>query len=65
MKILVTGHRGCIGAHLVGLLKEGEHEVVGCDLDLFAGCAWEPMPQPDREIIPRCSLADGARSRRL
>ena len=47
----MTGHRGYIGAHLVGLLKEGGHEVVGCDLDLFAGCAWEPMPQPDREII--------------
>ena len=51
MKVLVTGHRGYIGAHLVGLLKEGGHEVVGCDLDLFAGCAWEPMPQPDREIV--------------
>src|SRR5262249_25614192 len=21
-----------------------------CDLNLFAGCAWEPMPRPDREI---------------
>src|SRR6516162_8270076 len=51
MKVLVTGHRGYIGAHLVGLLKEGGHEVVGCDLDLFAGCGWEPVPQPDREIV--------------
>ena len=51
MKVLVTGHRGYIGARLVGLLKEAEHEVVGCDLDLFAGCAWEPVPQPDREIV--------------
>jgi nucleoside-diphosphate-sugar epimerase len=48
MRVLVTGHRGYIGAPLVGLLKEAGHEVVGCDLDLFAGCGWEPVP--DREI---------------
>ena len=41
---------GYIGAHLVGLLMEAGHHVVGCDLDLFVGCAWEPIPDPDREI---------------
>src|SRR5271165_1526957 len=51
MRVLVTGHRGYIGAPLVGLLKEAGHEVVGCDLDLFAGCGWEPVPVPDREIV--------------
>src|ERR1700737_919667 len=51
MRVLVTGHRGYIGAHLVGLLQQAGHYVAGCDLDLFAGCGWEAMPQPDREIV--------------
>src|SRR6266446_4540916 len=51
MRVLVTGHRGYIGAHLVGLLREAGHRVAGCDLDLFSGCSWEPMPEPDREIM--------------
>jgi nucleoside-diphosphate-sugar epimerase len=51
MKVLVTGHRGYIGVHLVHLLKERGHHVVGCDLDLFEGCNWEPTPAPDRDIV--------------
>jgi nucleoside-diphosphate-sugar epimerase len=51
MKIFVTGHRGYIGAHLVGLLKEAGHRVVGCDLGLFGGCGWEPVLEADREIV--------------
>src|SRR6266404_5241156 len=51
MRVLVTGQRGYIGAHLVGLLREAGHRVAGCDLDLFSGCSWEPMPEPDREIM--------------
>ncbi len=50
MKVFVTGHRGYIGAHLVGLLKEAGHHVTGCDLDLFEGCGWEKLTPPDREI---------------
>jgi nucleoside-diphosphate-sugar epimerase len=30
MKVFVTGHRGYIGAHLVGLLQEAGHHVTGC-----------------------------------
>jgi nucleoside-diphosphate-sugar epimerase len=47
MKVLVTGHNGYIGAHLVHLLKVAGHTVVGCDINLFEGCAWEPFSMPD------------------
>ena len=51
MKVFVTGHRGYIGAHLVDVLKQAGHQVTGCDLDLYAGCEWEPVTRPDRELI--------------
>jgi nucleoside-diphosphate-sugar epimerase len=38
MNILVTGHNGYIGAVLVPMLLEAEHEVIGLDTDFFAGC---------------------------
>lgn len=38
MKILLTGHRGYIGAVAGPLLLAAGHEVVGLDSDLFAGC---------------------------
>ena len=50
MKIFVTGHRGFIGSHLVDVLKQEGHAVVGCDLKLFDGCNWEPLVKPDREL---------------
>lgn len=51
MKVLVTGHRGYIGVHLVDLLKQAGHQVTGCDLRLFEGCEWDPVPAPDRELV--------------
>jgi nucleoside-diphosphate-sugar epimerase len=51
MKVFVTGHKGYIGAHLIALLKAAGHAVTGCDLNLFEGCQWAPLVQPDKELI--------------
>jgi nucleoside-diphosphate-sugar epimerase len=51
MKVFVTGHQGYIGSQLVDLLKREGHFVIGCDLNLFEGCAWEPLVKPDRELL--------------
>jgi nucleoside-diphosphate-sugar epimerase len=51
MKVFATGHRGYIGAHLVDVLKQEGHTVIGCDINLFEGCNWEPLVAPDRELI--------------
>ena len=50
MKAFVTGHQGYIGSHVVDLLKQEGHTVVGCDIGVFEGCNWEPMVQPDRQL---------------
>ena len=50
MKVLVTGHKGYIGPHLVELLQAAGHEVTGVDLELFEGCPWEELPQANREL---------------
>jgi nucleoside-diphosphate-sugar epimerase len=38
MRVLVTGHRGYIGATLVPMLVDAGHEVSGLDSGLFEGC---------------------------
>lgn len=38
MKLLLTGHKGYIGAVLGPILRRAGHEVVGLDTDLFEGC---------------------------
>jgi nucleoside-diphosphate-sugar epimerase len=42
MKILLTGHKGYIGAVAGPVLRAAGHEVVGLDTDLFAGCEFGP-----------------------
>lgn len=44
MRILLTGHKGYIGAVAGPILTSAGHEVVGLDTDLFAGCDFgEPI----------------------
>ena len=38
MKILLTGHKGYIGAVAIPMLSAAGHEVFGLDTDLFEGC---------------------------
>ena len=38
MKVILTGHKGYIGAVAAPVLVAAGHEVVGLDTDLFAGC---------------------------
>ncbi|HEV8293639.1 MAG TPA: SDR family oxidoreductase [Tepidisphaeraceae bacterium] len=51
MRAFVTGHKGYIGAHLVDVLKQAGHQVTGCDIDLFGGCNWEPVPRADKDLV--------------
>jgi nucleoside-diphosphate-sugar epimerase len=40
MRVLVTGHRGYIGAVLVPIFQAAGHDVVGLDSDLYRGCTF-------------------------
>jgi nucleoside-diphosphate-sugar epimerase len=45
-RILLTGHKGYIGAVAGPILRSAGHEVVGLDADLFAGCDFgEAIPE--------------------
>jgi nucleoside-diphosphate-sugar epimerase len=50
MKILLTGHKGYIGAVAGPILRAAGHDVVGLDTDLFAGCEFGPEPEEFPEI---------------
>jgi nucleoside-diphosphate-sugar epimerase len=51
MRILLTGHKGYIGAVAGPVLLAAGHEVVGLDTDLFAGCDFAAPPQTIPEVL--------------
>jgi nucleoside-diphosphate-sugar epimerase len=50
MKILLTGHKGYIGAVAAPIVRSAGHEVVGLDTDLFAGCDFGAQVQTNHEL---------------
>ena len=59
MKILLTGHKGYIGAVAGPILRSAGHEVIGLDTDLFSGCDFGGEPPEIPEV--RKDLRDIAR----
>src|SRR5580765_847827 len=47
MRVLITGHKGYIGAVAGSMFRAAGHDVVGLDTDLFEGCEFG---QPAQEI---------------
>ncbi len=50
MRILLTGHKGYIGAVAGPILQAAGHEIVGLDSDLYAGCDLGEAPAEIPEI---------------
>ena len=50
MRVLLTGHKGYIGAVAGPILQEAGHEVTGLDTDLFEGCDFGASPAAIPEI---------------
>lgn len=51
MRVLITGHKGYIGAVLVPMVQRAGHEVLGVDSDLYRRSTWGPQPGNPDELI--------------
>jgi nucleoside-diphosphate-sugar epimerase len=61
MRVLLTGHKGYIGAVAAPILQAAGHEVVGLDSDLYANCGFDDEPKAIPEIrkdLREITLAD-------
>jgi nucleoside-diphosphate-sugar epimerase len=50
MRVLLTGHKGYIGAIAAPMLRDAGHEVFGLDTDLFDGCEFAGGPSRIPEV---------------
>src|SRR5215469_13212050 len=53
MRVLLTGHKGYIGAVAGPLLRAAGHDIVGLDSDLYAGCDFgelEPLSGISKDL---------------
>src|SRR5712692_10831576 len=53
MRVLLTGHKGYIGAVAGPLLRAAGHDVVGIDTDLYGGCDFgelEAIPEVRKDL---------------
>jgi len=54
MRVLVTGHKGYIGAVLVPMLRADGHDVVGLDSDLYRSCTFtdgmQEVPSLEKDV---------------
>ena len=50
MRVLLTGHRGFIGAAVAPLFVQAGHQVMGLDSDLFEGCHFGQPPPAIPEL---------------
>jgi len=46
MRVLVTGHKGYLGAVLTSVLRHAHHEVAGLDCDLYGDCDFGRVRDP-------------------
>jgi len=50
MKVLITGHRGYIGAHAIDVFQQAGHQVMGVDIGLYDGVEFGTPAVADEDL---------------